>query len=364
MKTKNYRSLFLALGLMLILISTYNIFITQSSEKKIDLILDKLKEELKPAKIKLTTITDSSCTDCENLTNEISQIKSLNIELLEEKNLEPSSDVAQELIKRYKIKKLPAIIIKNDIEKLNIRGFNKKTDALVFESESVPYTEATTGKVKGFVNVTIITEPSCQECKDLTKLVEELKSSGVKFSGLSIVARNTTEGEQIVNKYGLTIFPTIIFSKDLSEYNLDLVKSWKEIGTIEEDGNFISRKISLPYYDIVEQRTVGLVNLTYVVSKDCKDCYKPEKYHKQILERIGVNIMSVKKVYLEDQEGLSYVKAYNITKFPTIILSGDMKEYPILVQAWNNVGSIEKDGSFVFRNVEFTGEPYLDIEKK
>ena len=54
-------------------------------------------------------------------------------------------------------------------------------------------------------------------------------------------------------------------------------------------------------------------------------------------------------------------KKYNITLVPTIILSSNAKDYSSLNQAWSQVGSIETDGTFVFRDLSLLNIPYKDL---
>ncbi len=38
-----------------------------------------------------------------------------------------------------------------------------------------------------------------------------------------------------------------------------------------------------------------------------------------------------------------------------------MEAYPNLVEAWKQVGTVETDGTYVFRLVEFARQPYKDL---
>ncbi|RME54937.1 hypothetical protein D6777_02235 [Candidatus Woesearchaeota archaeon] len=364
MKRRKYKKIYTLLGIALIMLSIYNAYLIFSIGSDARENLEQIKEELKPSDITLYSIKVNYCQDCMDVGNVVNSVKSKNVNILEEKEFEYGSDKARELVTKYGIKNLPAVIVQGDFTKLRLTGFELRENALVYEVNRPPFVDALNGNIKGLVDVKIINEASCEECTDLTKLVEQLNDSGVKIKSMEVLDRNSKEGKKLVKTYSLTVFPAIIFSNDFNEYTNDLVTSWDQYGDRDDKGNFISREITLPYFDSLQNRTVGLVDVTYLVSSECKDCYDPEKYHPVILGNLGVKIGKSSKLYLESEQGTLLAKKYNITKFPTIVLSGDVDMYDGLKEVWPSVGTVESDGVYVFRKVDFTGEPYLDNEKQ
>ncbi|MBS3108477.1 hypothetical protein J4409_01265 [Candidatus Woesearchaeota archaeon] len=55
------------------------------------------------------------------------------------------------------------------------------------------------------------------------------------------------------------------------------------------------------------------------------------------------------------------VKKYGIKAAPTIILSEEASVYNVLNGIWSQVGTVESDGVYVFRNIEVIGEIYKDL---
>ena len=55
---------------------------------------------------------------------------------------------------------------------------------------------------------------------------------------------------------------------------------------------------------------------------------------------------------IANDEGKDLISKYNIGFVPTLILSKDAGNYPALVQVWGQVGSVEGDGTFVFREIK------------
>ena len=58
------------------------------------------------------------------------------------------------------------------------------------------------------------------------------------------------------------------------------------------------------------------------------------------------------KVDISSAEGKALVEKYAIKKVPTVVISGDLREYEGFDTVWGQVGSIEEDGTYVFRQLE------------
>ena len=76
------------------------------------------------------------------------------------------------------------------------------------------------------------------------------------------------------------------------------------------------------------------------------------------MDRYGVYVKD--KETLDITQGKSLIDKYKIEKVPTIILTGDVETYISLTQVWKQVGSVETDGTYVFRSVEQMGK-YRDL---
>ena len=253
---------------------------------------------------------------------------------------------AKNLIEKYEIEKIPAIIITGEINKTNFVDFEEKKGALLFTKTSLPYTDAKTGKIKGVVSLTYISDASCDKCIDLTTLIEQIKTS-VTIRNEKII--DLEEASSLVKQYNIEKIPTLILSKDLEEYK-DIAALWKTIGTTEADGSYITRNITAPYLDLKKGKVVGLVDLIMLTDKSCTKCYNVT-LHKPILARFGVELNSERTVDISDSEGKELVKKYNIKLVPTTILSKDADFYPALKQIWQQGGSIENDETYVFREM-------------
>ncbi len=312
-------------------------------------------EKPKPVNIELTVIS-SDCKDCFDITNIVNSIKSGNVNIKKEQSL--ASDKANDLINKYKINKLPTVIVKGEIEKLNLEGFEKKEDALVFTSLKPPYFSIKENKVLGLVSLTQINAKSCTQCESLDPLVKQFTISKIKIVDKKVLDVSDSSAKDLIKKYGITKVPTIVISKDLSAYE-EVVGQWSSIGSVENDGTYILREAAPPYLDLTTNKVKGLVSVVYVNDSSCKECYNVID-HKTILARMGIKVVNEKVVDINTPEGMKVVDSYTITKAPTIILSKETEDYSFMKQLWAQVGSIEKNGDYVFRSVEVMGK-YKDL---
>ena len=67
-------------------------------------------------------------------------------------------------------------------------------------------------------------------------------------------------------------------------------------------------------------------------------------------------IRGERTVDVSSAEGRSLMRTYSITAVPTVILSKDAVAYDALMRAWASVGTVEKDGSLVFRDLSVMGK--------
>ena len=125
------------------------------------------------------------------------------------------------------------------------------------------------------------------------------------------------------------------------------LQTWYQIGSYEPDA-LVLRKTNPPFYNLSANKIEGLVDVTYI-TVSCEDCYEVTA-HKEILEKFNVGINS--ETFISKESASHLIEKYNIEKLPTVLLSEDASLYDQLVSAWNQVGSIEEDGTFVFRTVE------------
>jgi len=354
---------FMVIGSILLVLAIFNMVQLSSINDTIEKNIEELKEQTKPSDIEIITILDNSCTDCTDVTEILSSVKKSNVKVLNEESLDFKEENAKKLIRDYAITKLPAVIIKGNLSKLKLSDFKSVNDGLVFDNIFPPYTNALSGEIEGLVEFTLVKDSSCEKCQDIASILNQLKTAGVTFSSENILERSSKEGQDLITKYGLDILPAMILSEDIKTYDNQLLQIWDQIGSVENDGSFVTRKLGLPYLDLVGNKVVGLLNVIYLADETCETCYDPELFHKPVLQNMGLAISESLVIDSNHDKGKELIDKYKIEKLPTIIILGDVGEYPYLEEAWKTVGSIEEDGAYVFRSVELAKAPYKDLLK-
>lgn len=321
----------------------------------------KLKnEESKPAKVELALLKNSKCSDCPDISAAAGYIKNLNVNITAERTLEFNSKEGKELISKYKIEKIPTIIVTGEIDKLSVQGFVKRENVLVIAELIPPYTNAVTGAIEGRIAAYYLKDPECTKCNDLKTLAAQIKSAGVKLYEEKIISIKSDEGRKMVQKYNIGFVPTVILSKDASEYAI-INQAWAQIGSKEADGSYVLRQANPPFINLTTNELKGVVNITYLSDKSCADCYNAS-LHKSILtspQSFAVTLGKEENYDISDDKGKELIAKYNITMVPTIVLSNEISAYPsnnVLKQFF----AVHKDGSYVFTKVSSVGT-YKDL---
>ncbi len=351
-----FNGLVLLLGIILII----NIMLTYGINQNMKKSIEAANEKLKPAKIGLAVIKNSKCNDCFDISTIVSHVKNANVEITKEDMFEFDSSDGKELISKYKIEKIPTVIVTGEVDKINIQGLERKENFLLLTKLDPPYTIAQTGKIEGRVTLFYLKDSTCEKCSQLTSLVAQIKGAGVKIVEERNVEISSDEGKNIIQKYNIDFAPTIIMSKDAEVYEV-VQQVWPQIGTIEKDGSFVLRTASPPYLNLTTNALRGLVDIIYLTDKSCTECYNVS-LHKEILtspQTFAMQLEEEETIDIEDAQGKELIAEYNITQIPTIILSDEVNAYPSsegLVQFF----SVEKDGSYVFRTASVLGS-YKDL---
>lgn len=193
--------------------------------------------------------------------------------------------------------------------------------------------------------LTIINEPECPDCFDVTPLIEQLKKENVKITEEKTVARFSVEGQRLIEKWNIAKLPTVIISGEL-EKNANVKNNLARLGEIK-DGEFILRQIGGPFVVAETSEIKGRVTLIMLTDLSCSECYDVTR-HQAIIQQFGFYPQS--EIFNKDSaEGQKLIKKYAIRLLPTVILTGDLAAYPQLKEVWKQVGVIAKDGAYVFK---------------
>jgi len=194
-------------------------------------------------------IKSNDCDKCVDLEPLIEQFNKSGVTIKSETILDHQDLKARDLIDKLSIKTLPSIILSDEIKAYGEEfittiekiGFKKEKDSYVSEVIRPPYLNLTTGKVKGLITITYLTDDSCTKCYDAESFHKPiLKGLGVTFDKEQRVDISSEEGKLLVKKYGIKKVPTIILTEDSKLYP-NLMNAWAQVGTVENDETLVFR---------------------------------------------------------------------------------------------------------------------------
>jgi len=323
-------------------------------------------------KLSIITLTANDCKSCAPIGPVLSTLVSSGVNVTESSTLDYVDDKSTDIILKYGIQKLPALVVTGELDKsssllrklneLGSRTTSDSNDFYIITTGQPPYIDTKTGDVSGLITLTLLTKKDCAECSSVQPLVEQIKQSSVRIKEEKELDVSSTEGIALAKKYLIEEVPTLVMSSDFGEYT-ELAASWNQVGTVEQDGSFVLRRLTAPYYSMKESRVVGLIAATVLRNSKCTECYNAFDFHRPILKNMGIIPSEESEVDYNTDAGKKLAEKYNITKLPALILEGDTAAYPPLIQIWSQVGSVEKDGAHVFRIVEIARKPYWDLAK-
>jgi len=356
-KKNNSSNIFIGIVFILvIIIVSINIVFLFNFTNKLDNKLTQVIENNKGQVWNIYVIEKKDCTECVSINDVKDQITKANIEVESDKTIDMNTKIAKDLIAKYNIKKLPAIIfesknrLKNNLVKSWKKSWKQIWNGVIWETIKTPNYDVLASKKVWIVNATIVVKKDCSDCVKPEAYIQNFKQFWVFIGKPNIINFDSEEWSKLVKKYNITKLPFIIFSEDISAYK-QIAESWAGFWDITNDNEYILSKINPPYFDIAQQKVVWLLGVKYLTDKSCADCYDVN-INKQILWKMWAVISKEETIDISSVKGKQLVKKYNIKKVPTIILSPDAKYYIGLNQAWKDVWTIEKDWSYIFRKLE------------
>lgn len=344
-----------AAAIILLILVAFQAYQGRALTQKISAMEAKAAEANRLPAIEVTAI-EADCAQCTPVAGVMATVTAARVNITKSTSLKSVDSKSQRLIAEYSIKRLPTVVVTGEIDKASLQGFTKTADALVYIPEA-PYVDAATGTVKGLVTLTLINASSCAECTDLMPGVQQLREL-VAVKDVKIVDKDSDEGKALVEKYSMAKLPGILASSDIAEY--PIASQLAASGTPKKDGS-IALGANPPYFNASTGKVDGIASLILLNDSSCTGCYDVTM-HIPIVERFKVYLGSTKTVDSGSAEGKALISKYSITAVPTILITGDASVYPGLVGIWPSVGTVEKDGTYVFRTMSaISGNQYKDL---
>ena len=200
-------------------------------------------------------------------------------------------------------------------------------------------------KPYAFSLITIAPE-NCPECFTTAPLIDALKKQNITITEERTLNATENEAKNLIEQYKILKLPTLI-AKGAFDKNDALKKQLETIGTVTGD-TFVWTQVQPPYTEVATGNVRGKFSVTYVTDTTCKTCYDVMR-HQQAMANLGLKPADDKVIDIHSAEGKKLRTEYALTAVPTIILTGDLTEYDSLKAVWPSVGTIEKDGTYIFR---------------
>ena len=253
-----------AVALIAVAALVYGTLAIQSADARLDtqgIILKSLnaggsqqgQAQAELAEISTIIIQDSSKPELISLQPLVEQLKTLQgAEVISEKSLEKDSAEAIELITKYNIDKLPAVLVQGETAKVETLAQNwsrlgsvEDDNTMVFRNVPPIYLELSTGNLRGEARAIYIAVPDKNEVF-LASLYKQILANafGIQLVDEKTIDYNSSAGEALLAKYSINALPTILLSGDLQAYT-GFQEAWLQAGSIENDGNFIFRNLGL-----------------------------------------------------------------------------------------------------------------------
>jgi len=198
------------------------------------------------------------------------------------------------------------------------------------------------------LELVVLTASGCTECFDVHSLLAPLRENPqIQITKEELVEYTSDEGAVLISKYEIARVPTVVL-RGQTDTVFDAASFVQNLGKKDEDGSLVVTNVPAPYVEVASGVVKGKFIITFITDTGCKECYNVET-HRQALVALAMKPSEERFVDRLDSEGVNLVAKYKIESTPTIILMGELSEYPQLQQIWSTVGTVEEDGAYIFR---------------
>ncbi len=218
-------------------------------------------------KVNLTVISDKGCKDCFSASFYENLPKQLGLSITETNRVEYRTPEGRALVRNNNIKSIPTIIIQGDLGAYSLETLDKfgdiDEDKFILTEVNPPYISTISGLLKGGLNLTVLTDNSCDKCYDVNVYDNIIKQFRLYIKNDKQVDMSSYNGKYLIDKYKIEAVPTIIITGDMNLYNKPN-SVWSNIGTTEKDGAYVLRKDGIKqlgaYKNLITEEIIGTEN--------------------------------------------------------------------------------------------------------
>lgn len=195
-------------------------------------------------RVDVILIQDKSCPQCFDPNTYINAFKAqLGMAIENQDSVDVSSQEGKSIVSTNGITSVPTIVITGDLESYPVLNQIGKIEGEIFvlSKANPPYREIASGRVRGMVDATIISDISCAECFDANSFEQIFGGFWIKFREKKSLDVESADAKKTIEKYAIVQVPMIILTGDVEAYE-NLTKLWPNIGTVEDGSTYVLRE--------------------------------------------------------------------------------------------------------------------------
>ncbi len=201
---------------------------------------------------------------------------------------------------------------------------------------------------QGSYRLIVIQPDDCKDCFDIYQVPDFIKDAkGIKIKKAKEYKASSVNADLLIKTYKIKNLPTFILQGDVKSLVVSELFDETNIA-FTDDKTFVYSNHFAPFYNLDEKKVRGEFNLTYITDLSCAKCYDVS-LHDRAMENLVMKPVASSTADIAMPDGKKLISDYKITSVPTIILQGDLDAYQDFDKLWKTVGTIEKDGAYVFR---------------
>lgn len=200
------------------------------------------------------------------------------------------------------------------------------------------------------ISLTIIKDSSCADCADIAFFINAIKKTNSTINKEEIFEAGSSEAKKLISELEIKKLPTFIVKGEVSK-NDDLAKLLSQIGEVKND-TFKFNYVVAPYLDLASNSVKGKVTVTFISDKTCKECYDPSPFRQILANNLGMFNPAIVSLDKSDRAARDLIAKYKIEAAPMFVLAGEISEYPNLVGIWLQIGTLEKNGIYILRDIK------------
>ncbi len=185
---------------------------------------------------------------------------------------------------------------------------------------------------------TIVVKADCGRCSSPAALADSIrKSAGVRVASQDDLDFGSSLVAPLISRYGITRLPAVIVTGEIGK-----AKSLQAVPGGRLSGDAIVFSSPDPFYfDVSSGSVAGIVNVSVIYALSCAGSLP---FLSQ-LRLAGVGLGSISQVNLSSPKGRSLALEYSLSKFPAVVLSGELSAYEGILPGIFSTAPLSADGS-------------------